>query len=286
MLRCFKTVCTVFVCSLAMVGVVSPAFGISGVCPDGSVFIVGHRSQIPCRGAKEVEPSDVPPLRPHQLPQPYAWEVYREQADVEGNPYHLIERAEQIRNGGLAPHEGSARPLAGAGQAPPPSTQVASQAASVPRADSVELGLDEGQLRDLFFLVELSQRDTPAYFVDETPAGAEALRLSFAYSDAFAARAQRVSLVEPAAGGAVLLFTAVAGEGGSFNPNFTFVQGHQAYRPDPDNARQLGLLRGQVGSLPPDHATLGYVVLPAHIDLAQPLDVYWDDRRIEARFLL
>ena len=36
--------------------------GITGVCPDGSIFIVRKAAQIPCKGAKRVDPSDVPPV--------------------------------------------------------------------------------------------------------------------------------------------------------------------------------------------------------------------------------
>ena len=72
------------------------AESITGVCPDGSIFIVQHESQIPCRAAKEVDPLEVPPIRPHYLPNPYTWQVYNQLTDP-NNPYNLIDSARQIR---------------------------------------------------------------------------------------------------------------------------------------------------------------------------------------------
>lgn len=260
-----------------------PASAITGVCPDGSIFIVGKRSQIPCEGAKEVEPSKVPPLRPHHLPRPYEWEVYREQADTRRNPYHLIERAEEVRKG-TAPIGGTGQGAAGAPPAPGPEVAARNPAPAPPPPNYGNLGLNDGEVRDLFFVVELSQRDAPAHFVETGAGGGEALRVSFAYSGAFAERAQRATLVQPGDRRTVLLFSAVATEGGTFHPNFTFVQGHQAYRPDGADPRQLGIVKGEAGPLGANHTVLGYVVLPAEIDAARPMDVYWNDRRLEARF--
>lgn len=265
-----------------------PAVAITGVCPDGSVFIVGNRNQIPCKGAKEVEPSKVPPLRPHHLPRPYEWEVYREQVDTRRNPYHLIERAEEVRNGS-APIGGAGQGAGGTGTAPAPAPAVPQVAArkpvlAAPRSNFGDLGLNDGEIRDLFFVVELSQREAPAYFVERTGSGGEAVRVSFAYSEAFAERAERVTLVQPGDGRTVLLFSVVATEGGTFHPNLTFVQGHQAYRPDRDDARQVGFVKGEAGDFAANYTALGYVVLPTSIDLTRPIDVYWNDRRLEARF--
>ena len=55
-----------------------------------------------------------------------------------------------------------------------------------------------------------------------------------------------------------------------------------AFHPDPADPLQFGVLAGAQGALAPGESVLGYVVLPSHVDLAQPLDVYWDDRRITA----
>jgi hypothetical protein len=80
----------------------------------------------------------------------------------------------------------------------------------------------------------------------------------------------------------VLAFQGVAVEKGEFFGNLTFVQGHVAFHPDPADPLQFGVLAGAQGPLAPGESVLGYVVLPAHVDLAQPLDVYRDDRRITA----
>ena len=63
---------------------------ITGVCPDGSIFIVQSSDAIPCSQAKRVEPSDVPPIQPELLPRPYGWERFQREADP-NNPYNLIE---------------------------------------------------------------------------------------------------------------------------------------------------------------------------------------------------
>jgi len=271
--------------AVLLLGAALPASAITGVCPDGSIFIVGRRSQIPCEDAKEVESSKVPPLRPHHLPRPYEWEVYREQADTRRNPYHLIERGEEVRRGS-APIGGE-QGTGTAGNPPPrpPVPQVAARnPVAAPQTNFGNLGLNDGEIRDLFFVVELSQREAPATFVEETASGREGVRVSFAHSEAFAERAERVTLVQRGDRRAVLLFSVVAAEGGAFHPNFTFVQGHQAYRPDRTDGRQLGLVKGEAGPLAANDTLLGYVVLPADIDLGRPVDLYWNDRRLEARF--
>ena len=38
------------------------AAALTGVCPDGSIYIVQEASQIPCREAKAVELDEVPPI--------------------------------------------------------------------------------------------------------------------------------------------------------------------------------------------------------------------------------
>ena len=80
----------------------------------------------------------------------------------------------------------------------------------------------------------------------------------------------------------MVLFSADTQVAGSFYGNLTFVQGHIAYQPDSDNPFQLGLLHGTMGELALDDPVLGYVVLPEHIDLSQPLDIYWNDLQITA----
>jgi hypothetical protein len=60
------------------------------------------------------------------------------------------------------------------------------------------------------------------------------------------------------------------------------VQGHEAFHPDPNDPTQLGVIRGGLGELAADSDVLGYVVLPAQVELAKPLDIYWDDHQITA----
>ncbi len=272
--RVTRGVATAF--ALAALGAADAAHAIAGVCPDGSVYIVQNASQIPCEGAKQVEPSKIPPLRPENLPRPYLWEVYREKADVSRNPYHLIERADEVRRGEPATEAQRAANRPGAAAVPGPPTPGASE-----RVDRVrDLGLSEGEVRDLFMLVELSQQRAPVHFV-ETTQGREQLRVSFAYSLAFVERAQQAGLVPTGARNPVVLFSAVAAQTAPFHPNFTVVQGQLAFQPDPEDDAQLGLLRGRGGVQTPDAVVLGYLVLPDGFDLSRPVDLYWNDRRIE-----
>ena len=74
----------------------------------------------------------------------------------------------------------------------------------------------------------------------------------------------------------------MAAQSAEFHPNFTVVQGHRAFQPDHRDTAQLGMLRGAAGPQAPDGVVLGYVILPDGFDLRQPLDLYWNDRRIEA----
>ena len=61
-------------CRIGFVAMVGAGFAqgalasITGVCPDGSIYIVQHPESIPCRDSKAVDPSDVPPLKPEYLP--------------------------------------------------------------------------------------------------------------------------------------------------------------------------------------------------------------------------
>jgi hypothetical protein len=156
----------------------------------------------------------------------------------------------------------------------PPVTAAAP--AAPPKA---ELGLTDGELRDLFYLVELSQEQVPATFATEA-GGQESLRVSFAHSQAFEARLRSTTNVD----GRVVLWSVQPKQRESFRPNFTFVQGQTAFRPSAGNARELGVLVGRLGELDRDDLVLGYTVLPADIDLARPVDLYWDDRRLAVTF--
>jgi hypothetical protein len=260
------------------------ALAITGVCPDGSVFVVQRAADVPCKQARRVDPSDVPPLRPEYLPRPYLWEVYQQRQN-ESNAYNLVERAERVRRGlAQAPLPEAATGAAPAGQgggAPLP--QVASAPPTTPAPAPVpaktDLGLTDGELRDLFYLVELSQESVPASFVEEA-GGQEAIRVSFAHSRAFEERLRRATSVE----GTVLLFSVQPKQRQRFQPSFTFVQGQTAFRPQPGRDRELDFLVGRLGDLEPNDVALGYAVLPPSIDPARPLDLYWDDRRIAVQF--
>jgi hypothetical protein len=70
----------------------------------------------------------------------------------------------------------------------------------------------------------------------------------------------------------------------TFRPNFTFVQGQTSFHPQASDARQFGVLVGRIGEVAKDDLVLGYAVLPSSIDLARPVDLYWDDRRLAVTF--
>src|SRR5262245_57281005 len=161
---------------------------ITGICPDGSMFIVQSEDQIPCSAAKQVEPHEVPPIRPQYMPNPYTWQVYNELQDP-NNPYNLIDSVRDIRamqrGGGQqnpAPEEtpdvsgappgwddGSQHgaPGAGSGSSAPQATQLAAHQPVGP----LDLGLADQELRDLYQIVELSQESTPAAFERRTADG-------------------------------------------------------------------------------------------------------------------
>ena len=69
---------------------------LSGICPDGSYFVVQSRDAIPCKNPHFADPSELPPVRPYLLPRPYTWYVDQE-ARSANNPYNLLETAQKIR---------------------------------------------------------------------------------------------------------------------------------------------------------------------------------------------
>jgi hypothetical protein len=270
---------TVLVLGLTSAGEAPAA--ITGLCPDGSLFIVQSEKAIPCRDAKLVAPDEVPPLRPEYLPSPYTWQVYH-QTHNPNNPYNLIDSARQIRtlqsgneDPSAAPPAVSTGPEAGEVVAAAPSATVG----------PLDLGLMDQEMRDLFQIVQLSQDYTPASFARETADGRGIFEVSVAHSSAFENRLREAWASRGGLGGGrVLVFTALSKQLEDFFANFTFVQGHLTFQPDATSARQLGILQGRLGSLQANELVLGYVVLPAQIDLSADLDIYWNDRRITVRF--
>lgn len=238
---------------------------ITGVCPDGSMFIVNKEADIPCRAAKRVEPHDMPPIRPAYLPRPHAWQVFQSQQDP-NNPYNLIDRAKDVRD--------AARPQ------PSEEHRAALPAVSAAPAVATPPTLDAAELRDLGLIVGLRQDSIPARF-QGGPQGT--LGIDLAHSRAFEAR-----LHAHFAGGSlgpVVVFSVSTDAPSAFHANFTFVQGHVAFHPEPNDPRQLGILAGTLGDLAAGARVLGYAVLPEGIDLSRPTDVYWNDRRISVALL-
>jgi hypothetical protein len=278
-LRCLSLVFTLLVIGLITAG--EALATITGLCPDGSVFIVQSTSAIPCRNAKLVDPDEVPPLRPEYLPSPYTWQVYNETRNP-NNPYNLIDAARQIRS---MESGGESQPTAPPAVSSGPETAEVVEAKPPASIGPLDLGLADQEVRDLFQIVQLSQEYTPASFARETADGRGVFEVSLAHSAAFENRlreawASRGGL----AGGRVLLFTALSKQPEEFFANFTFVQDHLTFQPEANSPRQLGVLQGRLGSLQANELVLGYVVLPPQIDLSADLDVYWNDRRTRARF--
>jgi hypothetical protein len=251
------------------------ALALSGVCPDGSIYVVQEERQIPCKDAKAVEPHEVPPIRPEYLPSPYTWQVWNEK-NSPNNPYNAIDNARQVRGLQAPAPEASAQAQAANGAADPQASERAGEIGPLP------LGLTDGELRDLFQIVSLSQDAVPARISRSTADGQGVFEVALAYSPAFEARVERDGAQLD--GRRVLLFTASSKRPEEFFATFTFVQGHLTFQPEHRDPRQLGVLQGRLGSLVAGEAVLGYVVLPSTFDLAAPLDVYWDDRHTTVTF--
>lgn len=278
---------------LAATGVCVASAGsasVTGVCPDGSMFIVQRAESIPCRNAKAVEPSDVPPMKPEYLPRPYGWEVFHRKNDP-NNPYNLIHQQppeppttvhrdpddrndprlarELLRHETQAPERSDFQ----GGSAP--------VARSEERNDGSALELVNAEVEDLVMIVELSQRGAPASFSDDGSQG----RVRLARSLAFEGRVrQHLAGRGHASGGLVVLFVADADSRGSFYGNLTFVQNGIAFHPSNENPYELGVIRGQLGPLENGSSVLGYVILPERLDPSYPIDVYWNDRQLTATF--
>lgn len=279
--------------AVAALGAAPTAGAITGVCPDGSIFIVQSVDAIPCRDAKRVDPHDVPPVHPEYLPRPYGWEVFNRRSDP-NNPYNVVQPHRQD-----APGVGAPPPRATAAAPPPPDRpeptreapppaprRVASAPAPPPPAPAepaLDLALSDREVADLGEIVDLMQGVAPATVADFGDSGERRLAVELARSAAFEQRVHAALARRGGAeGGPVVLFRAEAGAPAAFHGNLTFVQGHIAFHPDPENPSQFGVLAGRPGDLGPGDRVLGYAVLPPHVDPARPLDIYWNDRRITA----
>ena len=263
---------SVLSCGLAA----APAFAesIAGVCPDGSAFIIQKKEDVPCRRAKFVDdPSDMPPLRPDLLPQPYTWTLDQKARDP-NNPYNLVDAAEKMR----AARDAQQRAEASApGQAHATLPAVGTGAADRGAPAPLRLGLTQDEIGDLVRLVSLRQEIAPATFQVEDPRRNEMLVIRVAWSEAFE------SQVLEALGGdrkRVLLFSARAIQDAEFHSNFFFVEGGATFRPDPQDPHEVGWLVGDPGELESGRMALGYVVVPARFDPGNPLEIWWNDRSL------
>lgn len=279
----------------AVFGAFAPAgASISGVCPDGSIFIVQTRAAIPCNEAKQVDPQDIPPLNPQLLPKPYGWGKFHSRQDP-NNPYNVVDAAPTLYRADAPPRrfeesEGVLAPEAGLAREELPSTDTPEQTSLAPsprmageRASPRAPGFSVRELRDLTLIVEIAQQRAPATFPAESDTGAPDMTVRLAHSEAFAPRLRAHWEMQGArSAGQAVLFTVTAASRQSFYGNLTFVQGTIAFHPDRDDPSELGILQGALGDLPADDVVLGYAWLPEGIDLRQEIDIYWNDRVLTA----
>src|SRR5262245_24848430 len=266
---------------IAALAAAPAAAAISGVCPDGSIFIVQNADAIPCRQAKRVEPQDLPPLQPELLPRPYGWERFNRLSDP-NNPYNLVDSPPPQSGAPSAPMPPAPAVSPAPTQAPVAPPQVAAVAPPA-RPRVLELALSAGDVADLDQIVALSQSLAPAAVSRYSASGERSALLQLARSAGFEQRVH-AALATQGGGlrGPVVLFRAEARAAGPIHGNLTFVQGHVAFHPDPANPDQFGVIDGALGELAAGQRVLGYAVLPAHLDPSAPIDIYWDDRRTTA----
>lgn len=256
---------------------------LTGICPDGSIYIVQEARQIPCADAKPVTIDEVPPIRPHYLPTPYTWKVWNERHDP-NNPYNAIDAARQVRGLETPPPVPGVAQGAAPGGAQGAAPQAAPALPPVGAAPS-QLSLSEAELRDLFQIVEVSQERSPARLTRETAGGQGVFEVSFARSTAFEGLLRESFTARGGLpSGGVLLFSARSVAAEQFYASFTFLQEHLSYQPDATDPRQLGMLQGQLGALAAGEVVLGYVSLPPNFDATRELDIYWDDRHLTVTF--
>jgi hypothetical protein len=264
---------------LLVVSFAGPALGapVSGLCPDGSGFIVQDASQIPCSRAKLVEASEFPPMRPYLLPRPYPWLVDQQLRDPQ-NPYNLIDAAEKVR-AARRDADGASREAAGSAAEARRSADGAPGLAHAPPPPRLDLRPQE--LEDLVSLVALRQQMAPAELLVSDAQGGERLRILLAHSEAFEAQLLQ-AVGRPAEDWKVVLFVAAAREAFEFHPNFFVVQGSATFRPDPADPAELGFLVGRAGEVPDGELVAGYFIFPSRFELEHSLELYWNDRSIDA----
>ena len=262
---------------------------LSGVCPDGSFFIVQSRAAVPCANAHFAKPDELPPVRPYLLPKPYTWYVDQE-ARNPNNPYNLVEAAQKIRDAraGIASDPGQAQtqgarpglaPSPQAARTPPPPTGAVAPPA--PPAPAPAVALPDGDLRDLVRLVALRQEAAPATLEIANVHGQKSLKIELAYSSSFESFALHALGRRPGEAH-VLVWTAQAERDADFHANFFAVQTGRTFRPDPANPAELGFLLGAPGPLPSGEMAVGYLVMPAGFEPSAKLDLFWNDRSVSA----
>jgi len=266
---------------LSMVCAAAPVGALTGICPDGSIFIVRDASGIPCPDAKEVDPNHVPPLKSQLLPRPYGWEVFERRNDP-NNPYNMVDAAPHPEAESAGTMQRSAP--APVEEKPRPEERIEAPLPAVATApSSLDVGLNGSELEALGRIVDLMQRRAPATLLRPGEGDDVLAELRLARSASFERHLhQALGRYGAPARGSVLLLRAVAAAPNHFYGNLTFVQGHQAFHPDPGDPAQFGVLEGELGELSAGGQVLAYTVLPEHVDLREPLDIYWDDRRIRA----
>ena len=257
---------------------------LSGVCPDGSFFVVQSRSSVPCAHPRFVDAADMPPVRPYLLPRPYTWYVDQESRNP-NNPYNLVEAAEKIRAARLGPKPGSEEERAAqARPEPPPAHNATVQPLPTtpqPLATSPALlQLPDDELRDLVRLIGLRQGDSPAQLSISDARGDARMRIQLAYSAAFESYALAALGRDPAANH-VIVFAALAESDTEFQPNFFVVQSGRTFRPDPTSPSELGFLLGEPGKLPAGELAVGYLIVPTTFDPHAAMELFWNDRSIE-----
>lgn len=254
---------------------------LSGVCPDGSFFVVQSRSSVPCSNPHFADPADMPPLRPHLLPRPYTWYVDQETRNP-NNPYNLVEAAEKIRAARLGPKPGTEAAQTAA-EPPPAHNATAGKLTAAPEPPAPApaiLTLADDELRDLVRIIGLRQSDSPAQFEIGDARGDARLRIQLAYSASFESYALATLGRDPAANH-VIVFASLAESDTDFQPNFFVVQSGRTYRPDPTSPSELGFLLGEAGALPAGELAVGYLIVPSTFDPHAPMELFWNDRSIE-----